>query len=60
MNDPAVLKEVSGPWKPRIVWQDGFRVKAYVRKHSRAVAEGSPVMQSVVRGTPVTTEFGSA
>jgi uncharacterized OsmC-like protein len=34
MNDPAVLKDVSGPWKSRIVWQDGFRVKAYMRKHA--------------------------
>jgi hypothetical protein len=33
MNDPEVLKGVSGPWKSRIVWQDGFRVKAYMRNH---------------------------
>lgn len=34
MNDPEVLKGVSGPWKSRIVWQDGFRVKAYMRNHA--------------------------
>jgi len=34
MNQPEVLKEVSGPWKSRIVWQDGFRVKAYMRNHA--------------------------
>jgi uncharacterized OsmC-like protein len=34
MNDPQVLKNVSGPWKSRIVWQDGFRVKAYMRTHA--------------------------
>ena len=34
LNDPEVLKGVSGPWKSRIVWQDGFRVKAYMRNHA--------------------------
>jgi uncharacterized OsmC-like protein len=34
MKDPEVLKGVSGPWKSRIVWQDGFRVKAYMRNHA--------------------------
>jgi len=32
-NDPAVLKAVTGPWKSRIVWQGGFKAKAYMRKH---------------------------
>jgi uncharacterized OsmC-like protein len=34
IRDPKVCKLVSGPWKSRIVWQDGFRVKAYMRKHA--------------------------
>ena len=34
MKDPEVCKAVSGPWKSRIVWQEGFRVKAYMRKHA--------------------------
>lgn len=34
MKQPEVLKDVSGPWKSRIVWQDGFRVKAYMRNHA--------------------------
>ena len=33
LKQPEVLKEVSGPWKARVVWQDGFRAKAYMRKH---------------------------
>lgn len=32
-DDPKVLKEVTGPWKSRVVWQGGFRAKAYMRKH---------------------------
>ena len=34
LKQPEVLSEVSGPWKSRVVWQDGFRTKAYMRKHS--------------------------
>ena len=33
-DDPEVLKAVTGPWKSRIVWQGGFRAKAYMRKHT--------------------------
>jgi uncharacterized OsmC-like protein len=33
-DDPAVLKAVSGPWKSRVVWQGGFKAKAYMRKHA--------------------------
>ncbi|MEE9324131.1 MAG: OsmC family protein [Dehalococcoidia bacterium] len=33
LKQPEVLKEVSGPWRSRVVWQDGFRAKAYMRKH---------------------------
>jgi uncharacterized OsmC-like protein len=32
-DDPEVLKAVTGPWKSRVVWQGGFRAKAYMRKH---------------------------
>ena len=32
-DDPAVLQAVSGPWKSRVVWQGGFKGKAYMRKH---------------------------
>jgi len=34
MKKPEVLKEVTGPWKSRVVWQGGFRAKAYMRKHA--------------------------
>ncbi len=34
MKRPEVQKAVSGPWKSRVVWQSGFRVKAYMRKHA--------------------------
>lgn len=32
-DDPEMLKAVTGPWKSRVVWQGGFRAKAYMRKH---------------------------
>lgn len=32
-DDPEVLKGVTGPWKSRVVWQGGFKAKAYMRKH---------------------------
>ena len=32
-DNPDVLKAVTGPWKSRVVWQSGFRTKAYMRKH---------------------------
>ena len=32
-RDPDVFKAVTGPWKSRVVWQDGFRAKAYMRNH---------------------------
>ncbi|HEV2386240.1 MAG TPA: OsmC family protein [Candidatus Acidoferrales bacterium] len=34
MKDPKVCEAVSGPWKARVVWQKGFRAKAYMRKHA--------------------------
>lgn len=33
IKQPDVFNAVSGPWKSRIVWQDGFRAKAYMRTH---------------------------
>lgn len=33
-DDPEVLKAVTGPWKSRVVWQGGFKAKAYMRKHT--------------------------
>lgn len=32
-RDPEVFNAVTGPWKSRVVWQDGFRAKAYMRNH---------------------------
>jgi len=34
IKQPEVCKAVSGPWKSRVVWQNGFRTKAYMRKHA--------------------------
>ncbi|MFQ5873515.1 MAG: OsmC family protein [Dehalococcoidia bacterium] len=34
LEDPAVLKEVSGPWRSRVKWQGGFKAKAYTRNHT--------------------------
>jgi uncharacterized OsmC-like protein len=34
MKTPEVLKAVTGPWKSRVVWQGGFRAKAYMRNHT--------------------------
>lgn len=34
MKKPEVLAAVTGPWKSRVVWQSGFRAKAYMRKHT--------------------------
>lgn len=33
-RDPEVFNAVTGPWKSRVVWQDGFRAKAYMRNHT--------------------------
>ena len=32
-RDPDVFNAVTGPWKSRVVWQDGMRAKAYMRNH---------------------------
>ncbi|MBF6559299.1 MAG: OsmC family protein [Candidatus Binataceae bacterium] len=32
-DDPEFFKAVTGPWKSRVVWQGGFKAKAYMRKH---------------------------
>ena len=34
IKKPEVQEAVSGPWKSRVVWQNGFRTKAYMRKHA--------------------------
>ena len=33
-RDPEVFNAVTGPWKSRVVWQDGMRAKAYMRNHT--------------------------
>ena len=33
-KDPEVFNAVTGPWKSRVVWQDGMRAKAYMRNHA--------------------------
>ena len=32
-RDPEVFNAVTGPWKSRVVWQDGMRARAYMRNH---------------------------
>jgi uncharacterized OsmC-like protein len=32
-DDKEFLGAVTGPWKSRVVWQGGFKAKAYMRKH---------------------------
>ncbi len=32
-KSPEVFNAVTGPWKSRVVWQDGMRAKAYMRNH---------------------------
>lgn len=39
IKDPKVCEAVSGPWKSRVVWQGGFRAKAYMRKHAAEMDE---------------------
>jgi uncharacterized OsmC-like protein len=34
MKQAEVLQAVTGPWKSRVVWQGGFRGKAYMRTHT--------------------------
>jgi uncharacterized OsmC-like protein len=33
-RDPGVFSAVTGPWKSRVVWQDGMRARAYMRNHT--------------------------
>src|SRR5438034_6445418 len=33
-DNPDVLTAVTGPWKSRVVWQKGFKAKAYMRQHA--------------------------
>ncbi|MGH9774432.1 MAG: OsmC family protein [Candidatus Acidiferrales bacterium] len=39
MTQPDVLKAVTGPWKARVVWQNGFRAKSYMRTHAQEMDE---------------------
>ena len=32
-RDPDVFNAVTGPWKSRVVWQNGMRARAYMRNH---------------------------
>ena len=32
-RDPDVFNAVTGPWKSRVVWQEGMRARAYMRNH---------------------------
>ena len=33
-RDPEVFNAVTGPWKSRVVWQDGMRARAFMRNHT--------------------------
>ena len=33
LEQPEVLKEISGPWRSRVKWQGGFKGRAYTRTH---------------------------
>ena len=39
LKDPTNLKEFSGPWRTRVVWDGGFRAKAHMRTHTVAFDE---------------------
>ena len=39
LKDPGALKEFSGPWRTRVVWDGGFRAKAHMRTHTLAFDE---------------------
>jgi uncharacterized OsmC-like protein len=41
LKDPGNLKEFSGPWRTRVVWDGGFRAKAHMRTHTIAFDEPS-------------------
>ena len=32
-RNPEVFEAVTGPWKSRVVWQDGMRARAFMRNH---------------------------
>ena len=34
LKKPENLKAFSGPWRSRVVWQDGFKAKAHTRTHT--------------------------
>jgi uncharacterized OsmC-like protein len=33
LQQPETLAAVSGPWKARVVWRQGFRTQSYAREH---------------------------
>ena len=33
-RDPEVFNAVTGPWKSRVVWQNGMHAKAFMRNHA--------------------------
>ena len=39
LKDPGNLKEFSGPWRTRIIWDGGFRALAHMRMHTIAFDE---------------------
>jgi uncharacterized OsmC-like protein len=39
LKDPGNLKEFSGPWRTRVIWDGGFRAKAHMRTHTIAFDE---------------------
>ena len=41
LEQPEVLKAVSGPWRARVRWQGGFNAKAYMRNHTVEMDEPS-------------------
>ena len=58
LEQPDVLKAVSGPWRSRIRWQSGFNGKAYMRNHvvemdepSDLTAPGWLVLRVVTNGS---------
>jgi uncharacterized OsmC-like protein len=39
LKDPGNLKDFSGPWRTRVVWDGGFKAKSYMRTHTIAFDE---------------------
>jgi uncharacterized OsmC-like protein len=47
-RDPEVFKAVTGPWKARVVWQDGMRAQCYMRNHAVEMDEPGALTASDV------------